>query len=475
MTRCDDTIVAVSSPPGRAPRGLLRISGPAVLSILGKLLQPPGHGIDQLQNWPSPRRLVRCRLRLPGDTTTQTRGHVSLTVPAIVTLFLAPRSYSGQDMVELQCPGNPALLDRLIHHVVELGARLALAGEFTFRAFLAGKLDLTQAEGIAATISATSDSQLQAATILRRGLLGQFARQLTTDLADQLAMVEAGIDFVDQEDVVPITAQVLRTNLDHLTQRIDDLLARSRPWGVIEALPRVVLVGAPSSGKSTLFNALLDRQRAVIAPTDGTTRDVLTEPWTVADANGRLFEVMLVDIAGLAPPQCELDHQTQTAAQQAIDQSDLIVHLIDDRPANPDVAPDRSIIRVRSKADLLDPSTISQGDRGRFDVTVSAQSGQGLDPLRAMIAQRLADRSVSISAGMLTLQPRHEAALRQAANHLNTTCQLLIQHRQGHTVEQVELVASTLRSALDQLASLGGRMTPEDVLGRVFATFCIGK
>lgn len=473
MTQSNDTIVAVGSPLGRSPRGLVRISGPAVMPILGELIQPPDTGVDQLQVWPLPRRLVACRLRLVGRQTPP--GGDRPALPALIVLFLAPASYSGQDMAEIQCPGNPALLDRLIQRVVELGARLAQGGEFTFRAFLAGKLDLTQAEGVAATIAATSDSQLQAATMLRRGLLGQFAAELTTELADQLAIVEAGIDFVDQEDVVPITPEKLSDNLNHLSRRLDNLLAQSRSWGAVETLPKVVLVGAPSSGKSTLFNALLGQQRAVIAAAAGTTRDVLTEPWTLSDNTGRRFEVMLVDIAGLDTPLTALDRQIQTAAQHAIDQADLILHIRDDQGAPSIRHQGTPEIRVRSKADLLRQAVANETDDDRFDVTVSARTGQGLDALRAMIIQRLGDRSVSISAQMLTLQPRHEAALRQTQHHLHTARQILAHQRQDRTIKQIELIAAALRTALDEIAGLGGRMTPEDVLGRVFATFCIGK
>ena len=145
----DDTIVAVSSPPGRSPRGLVRVSGPGAMAILGGLLESPDSSVEQLRAWPTPRRLVTCRLHLPTVEPDQSSSHQTITLPAFIAFFSGPASFTGQDMIEVQCPGNPALLDRLIHHIVDLGARLAGPGEFTFRAFLAGKLDLTQAEGVA--------------------------------------------------------------------------------------------------------------------------------------------------------------------------------------------------------------------------------------------------------------------------------------------------------------------------------------
>ena len=308
-----DTIVAVSSPPGRSPRGLIRFSGQDTRRIIAGLID--GSAVDLL-----PRRLITVHLNDPD-------------LPALLTLFEAPHSYTGQDAAELQVPGNAALLERLLHRAVDAGARLAEPGEFTFRAYLAGKLDLTEAEGVAATITATSDGQLKAAQHLRNGELGGFAGELVDALGTRLALVEAGIDFTDQEDVVPIGPGDLDQQLADLEARLADLLANSRSWGEVEALPWVVLMGAPSAGKSTLFNALLGRERAVIDPLPGTTRDVLCEPMTITSNDGTQREFMLVDIAGMDPTtltgDSPIDRQARDAAQSAIDRADLILHIID--------------------------------------------------------------------------------------------------------------------------------------------------
>ncbi len=484
MSSTHDTIVAVSSPPGRSPRGLIRISGPEVTAILGQLLKPPDSPIEHVQAWPVPRRLVPCRLMLPQtpDLGSSTDPRPPLPLPALIAWFMGPRSYTSQDLAEIQCPGNPALLDRLVQAVIALGARLAQPGEFTFRAFLAGKLDLTQAEGVAATIAATSDSQLQAAAMLRQGQLGQLATQLVDTLAQQLALVEAGIDFVDQDDVVPISPDTLHQNLTALTQRVDRLLSQSQPWGALEALPKAVLVGPTSSGKSTLFNALLGQQRAVSSPWANTTRDVLEEPLTLQNPSGQRIEIMLVDAAGLDAskqhPTLDLDRQAQAATKQAIEQADLILQLFDHdtHALAHDLVEDQPIIRIRSKADLMihdDPNPIQTAEP--FDIAVSAVTGQGLEALRALILKRLGDRAVSIGGQALALQPRHEAALRQASQHLQTAHRLVADQHNHPALTHPELIAATLRQALDELGQLGGRLSPDDVLGRVFATFCIGK
>ena len=471
----DDTIVAVSSPPGRSGRGLVRVSGPGAMTILGSLLEPPDSSVEQLRAWPRPRRLVTCRLHLPAAESDQISPRRTVTLPAIIVFFPGPASFTGQDMIEVQCPGNPALLDRLIHHIVELGARLAEPGEFTFRAFLAGKLDLTQAEGVAATIAATSDTQLQAASLLREGRLGQFAGKLVADLAHGLALVEAGIDFVDQEDVVSITAGQLAEKLKHLSSRLSDLIAQSRPWGAIETLPKVVLVGPPSSGKSTLFNALLNRPRAVISPIAGTTRDVLAEPLILQNATGQAIECMLVDMAGLDTPHTALDRQAQEAAQRTIGHAELLLELCDSPTNSTDAPPTKPAIRIHAKADLIEDSNDPSRDGQGYDITVSAKTGLGLDELRTLITRRLGNRTVSVSGQMLALQPRHEAALRCAAQHLQSAQQQLAAQPPQKGIQQVELIAASLRQAIDELAGLGGQMTPDDILGRVFATFCIGK
>ncbi len=457
-----DTIVAVSSPPGASWRGLVRVSGPGTVAVARGLL---GAEVSLRSHV-----LTRQRLRLSGTT-----------LPVLAAYFASPRTYTGEDTLELQCPGHPALLDRVLHAAMAHGARLAEPGEFTFRAFTAGRLDLTQAEGVAATIGATSDAQLAAANQLRRGELGRFAAELVDTLATSLALVEAGIDFVDQEDVTPISPAALHANLVALIDRLSDLLRHSRSWGALEALPRVVLVGVPSAGKSTLFNALLGRRRAVTSPMPGTTRDVLAEPMKLRTPSGIEVEVMLVDVAGLDAPTSALDADIQQAARDVIDRADLIVALDDPTQGARGIARLKGVaapvLRVRGKADVSNaaPPVAADVATQPYDVAVSGSTGTGLDALRRAIADRLGDRGVSATAEMLALQPRHESALRQALAELETARDLVAPHIADRALPHVELIAGSLRTALDQLAGLGGQVSPDDVIGRIFATFCVGK
>jgi tRNA modification GTPase len=228
-----------------------------------------------------------------------------------------------------------------------------------------------------------------------------------------------------------------------------------------------VLVGAPSTGKSTLFNALLGQERAVISPFPGTTRDVLAEPLILAGAAGD-FEVMLVDIAGLDTPLGSLDRDVQAAARRAIDAADLVL-AIDDGDAPPPRLPmDNPALRVRTKSD-------TGGTAGMHDVTVSVLRGEGLAELKAAIAQHFSHAATTLAGDMLALNPRHESALRDTSSFIASARALLAPQRDHRAISHVELVAGDLRRALDALACLGGQMSPDDVIGRVFAAFCVGK
>ncbi len=424
-------ILAVASPPGRSLRGIVRASGPACVA----LLEPHLECADRSRG-ARPARLLADGLDL-----------------ACLALFSpAPRSYTGEASVELQLPGSPPLLDRVIEAVLASGrqrgiaARRAEPGEFTARAYLNGRMSLTEAAGIAATIAARSDAQLRAAGLRSQGRLAKMAHELAESLAQSLALVEAGIDFTDQDDVVAIAPGVLYTHLVSTRNRVDAVLKRSVGTEQLEAIPWVVLAGAANAGKSTLFNALLGHRRAVVSDVPGTTRDVLTEPLTIDTPHGAA-EVMLVDLAGAVGTPTDLDRQMQAAANRAINRADLVIRC--GRGGMP--APDEIPVDVKSLTDAQ------------------------LDDLRGTIATRLADRAVSLSADALALLPRHEAALRSAQRNLRDTLDLVEPARGERSLPQPELVAAGLRMALDDLAGLAGDVTPDDILGRIFATFCVGK
>ncbi len=462
------TILAVSSPAGRSARGLIRLSGDCLKPHLSDLLDP----------FPPPRTLTPTRFRLHSSPTLQ--GGVTqdeLTCPGLALFHPAPQSFTGQDVCELQVPGNPALLERILHvlldHLPGLSgvpeARLAEAGEFTQRAFAAGRIDLTRAEGIAATVTAVCDAQLQAAGWLRRGRLGQWSEELVSALAEALARVEAGIDFIDQDDVIAITPADLDRRLEAIERQLTELTRQSRPWSALQALPWVVLAGPPNAGKSTLFNALLGHRRAVTGPVAGTTRDVLTEPLQLVTGDNTA-EVMLVDLAGLARAEAELDRAMQDAAAEALRRAELVLLISDGSAPWIEVETAAPLLRVRTKVDAQPVP-----DDASCDLAVSAVAGTGLNSLRNRIEELMRQRAVSLGGQMLALQPRHEAAIRQTLRHLHEARRQIAGERDRPDLDQPELVAEPMRAALDALGELGGRMSPDDVIGQVFATFCVGK
>ncbi len=441
---------------------------------------------------------------VPGGTLVPARLRLDdgLDVPVVATWFRAPKSYTGEDSLELQLPGSPVLLERVIDGLIGSAARRGIAarraepGEFTARAYLSGRIDLAEAEGVAATIAARTDAQLRAAALLRQGRLGKLADALAGELAALLAQVEAGIDFTDQEDVVAIGPAPLLERAAGLRRRVDEILDRAVGAERLEAIAWVVLTGPPNAGKSTLFNALLGRERAVVSSEPGTTRDVLVEPLTLQTPAGPA-EVMLVDVAGEeAPGASALRLLAQDAARAARDRAELLLRCVPtDRALRSGLRPHtrsgrsaadsigrcamtQAVLTVRTKADLTpEPPGAAPPPppQRRDELRVSARTGAGLDELRRAIASRTSASAFCLAADAIALQPRHEALLRAASEHVRAAIEVVAAARGARQLRDPELVAAALRGALDAIGAIGGRVTPDEILGRIFATFCNGK
>ncbi|MBL9121879.1 MAG: 50S ribosome-binding GTPase [Phycisphaerae bacterium] len=477
------TIVARGSAPGRSLRSLVRMSGEACGPVLAAMDESSGRYV---------RGVRKVRLRF---------GCRRLACLAFCAV--APASATGEDTLDLLVPGNPDLVawveSELLGTAARLGhlARPAAPGEFTLRAFARGRIDLTQAEGIAATIAASTTAQLRAARQLADGGLGRFVADLADRTANDLALVEAGIDFTDQEDVVAIEPVVLAGHVGESISAIRLRLERSVPMERIEATPRVVLVGLPNAGKSTLFNALLGRRRAVESPIAGTTRDALEEVAMIETPRGR-SEVRLVDVAGVDESGGGFNPAMQERMRAAVERADLVVECVamgaDGRPllslrdnssggtGGEQEGSWRSAPRVMAatKADLAVPRYTADGDRSPpapptdgavTRLAVSARTGFGLDDLRAAIVAALASRVATLSDETVILAARHETSLRDALAAFEA-CRTTLA---SSSLRAPELVAASLRTALDALGAISGRIAPDDVLGRIFGKFCIGK
>jgi tRNA modification GTPase len=450
-----DTIAAVASGWAVAPRAIVRLSGPGVAPLLRELcpdLPPP-------PTTPGPGTLATGRLRL---TPT-------LAVPCLVLRSIGPRSFTGEDTAELLLPSSPPLLERVLACLcARPGVREAGPGEFSARAYLNGRLALAQAEGLAAAIAARTDAQLDSARRLLDGSAGHDARAWLDQTARLLALVEAGIDFTDQEDVVPIAPAELARRLEGLAGEVESSLGSVRGGEHAVDAPRVVLLGPPNAGKSTLFNALLGRNRAVASPVAGTTRDVLVEPLELSSVAPGSPAVLLVDLPGLdagLAGRSELDASSQAAARGEALAADVVLSCDPSgRFADGGIAGDARVIRVRTKGDL--PLAEQPSDA----LSVCALDGWNLPVLRRAIADAAWSRVGSAERWVL---PRHRRTLGAALGALRAA-RAGVDASQG-ALGAPELVAGELRAALDHLGEIAGAVPPDEVIGRIFATFCVGK
>jgi tRNA modification GTPase len=386
-----------------------------------------------------------------------------LKCPAWIYAFHAPRSYTGEDSIEFHLPGSPILAKLLLDELYKQGARPAEPGEFTARAFFNGKLGLTQAEGVAATIAAGNEAELLAARQLSAGELSRRLQPITEQLAQTLALIELGIDF-SEEDVTFLAAHEIAKRIADSQAALNDLLDQSGRFEQLTHEPKIVLAGRPNAGKSSLINALCGHQRAIVSNLAGTTRDILTSSLYLK--RGR---VLLSDVAGIEAadfgddPQSQINQQMQAQAQHAIESADHIVLVIDSTDDRPTLhLPREPALIVRTKIDLKNqPPHVHPGL-----LQVSSKTGEGMDQLRSALDALAFGETTGREK--LALNRRHLVAIGDAIHALRRAA--------ARTTEgSPELVAMDLRDALDSLGSIVGQVTPDDVLGRVFSAFCIGK
>lgn len=426
-----DTIVAISSAVGASPRMIVRMSGPRAIEIATQVLnRDPDVGATHR------------RLRLSEE----------IELPIIVYRFDAPRTVTGEHVIELHLPGNVWIIRRLVETLIGLGARQAEPGEFTARAYFNGKLDLTEAEGVAAIVSARSEAELTAARQLMSGELSRRLLPIMDELADTLALIEAGIDFSD-EPVSFLSPNDTLARCESLERSLRQLLDDSPRFERIAHEPTIVLAGRPNAGKSTLLNALAGFDRAVVSPVAGTTRDAIG-----AVVHLRRGLVRLIDVAGLERARSDdlIDVQMQDVARRAIETADVIVRVVDpsDRDeAHLDRSPD---LTVFTKSDLHAANGLS----------VSAVTGAGMPQLRDRLDE-LCFGGASNAAEQVALTARHVGAIEQTIS--------AIDRARSSVASGAEIVALELRDALDALGLVRGAVSTDEVLGRVFARFCIGK
>lgn len=442
------TIAAIATPAGTGALSLIRLSGPQAFAIAARAIgaaAPPG----------PPRRAVHRRI-LDANGETIDDG--------LLTCFPAPHSHTGEDCVEFTGHGGVLVTREVLQRFLTCGAEAAGPGEFTRRAFLNGKLDLTQAEGVMDLISAQTRLSLRAARSQLEGRLGRQTMEARNEVLEVLAHLEAWIDFPD-EDIDPQSGLLLRQRVDSVRHRVEALLATADQGRILREGVRTVIFGEPNVGKSSLLNRLLGFERAIVSDIAGTTRDTIEETINLGG-----IPLRLIDTAGVRDAGDAIEAAGIRRTVRMIEEADLLLEVADaSRPApDPSARPDGPTRRLL----LLNKSDLGEHPswHGVEALRLSCASGEGLDQLSAAIRGTLHFGEVDWGDHSIAINARHQRSLEQARAALTAAAALL-----DDSSLDPGLAAIDLREALDALGEIPGRVDTEDLLGVIFSRFCIGK
>lgn len=457
-----DTISAIATPPGAGGIGVVRISGQDARGVLAKLWE----GCVQASKF-EPRKLYLGRIVWPAKSAPTCHR-----IDRVMAVFMpAPKTYTGEDIVEISCHGSPVILKTILEASIAAGARLASPGEFTRRAFMAGKLDLAQAEAVCDLINASCERAAKTAALQIEGLLSKKVRALGDALAAIRAETEASIDFPEEEfavyDMEAIASKIREVSLSvsHLSQTYSD--GRMVREGV-----RVAIVGRPNAGKSSIFNCLVGRDRAIVHWVEGTTRDVIEDRISLG---GICFS--LRDTAGFRPDAHEVEELGITKSRAEIEAADVVVVVFDGSLGfGPEddlicglVPPSKACAAI-NKCDLPKAfdTTFLKDWPARGLVHTSAVTGEGIDELKIQLGESVS-LHVSQDEGEIVTNARHKAMLDEAIAALNSSQEAIA------SGDPSECVAAHLSSAQDALGGITGAVTTEDILDQIFSRFCVGK
>ncbi|MGA3008147.1 MAG: tRNA uridine-5-carboxymethylaminomethyl(34) synthesis GTPase MnmE, partial [Opitutaceae bacterium] len=440
----------LATPAGTAALAVVRVSGPQAFALAREVFK----------KIPLPRRV--------GHADYHDRAG-TLVDETLFTFFQAPHSYTGEDALEISCHGNPFIAQKILEDLFARGCRPAGPGEFTQRAFLNGRMDLSQAEAVMDLIHARSERALAVAHRQLRGALGRHLQALIDPLVELLARIEAQIDFPEEDLPAEDRAQAARA-IERLALATDRLLATSHYGEMLRAGVKTVILGPPNAGKSSLLNRLLGRDRALVSAEPGTTRDFLEEPVAVGP-----HCIRLIDTAGLNPAPAALERLGMAKTLECAAEADLLVLVLDAAvpcPALPAelaarLTPANALVAL-NKIDLA--STVRASPPAGLEVVrVSALTGAGCDELRAAIASKADAVCTETGEDVIAINARHAHSLNQAR-----TCLAEAQAKLSAN-DATELLASDLRAALNAFGEISGKVDNEQMLDRLFAMFCIGK
>lgn len=451
MVSNHDTIAALATPVGTSAIAVVRASGPACADIT--------HAI--FGRLPTPRLATHHDYR-------DAKGAIIDDV--LATYFPAPNSYTGEATLEISCHGNPFIAQKILEDLFARGCRAAEAGEFTRRAFLSGRIDLSQAEAVMDLIHARSERALIAANQQLRGSLGRHLAQLTDDLLRALARIEAYIDFPD-EDLPAEDRGIVRNSIEQLICGTRQLLATQHYGDLLRDGIKTVIIGEPNAGKSSLLNRLVGSDRALVSPEPGTTRDFIEERVIIGP-----HCIRLIDTAGLNPSPATLEKLGIAKTLERAAEADLFLLVLDATRPHPAFPPEiherlaaKNAVVVLNKSDLGVRPEATRELAGREVVQVSALTGAGLEALTAAIVRHAESFAQTHGEEIIAINARHADALQRAQACLAEALAKLT----GNV--QTELLASDLRGALDAYGEIGGKIDNERMLDRLFSTFCIGK
>ena len=457
-----DTIAAIATPIGTGGIAVIRISGEEAFRIADQIFRG--------KTLPSSAKSHTLHFGLIVDPQT---GEPLDEV--VISLYRAPHSYTGEDVVEISCHGGIYLSRKILELVLRMGARLAQPGEFTKRAFLNGRIDLSQAEAVADLIRARTDRSLRSSLSQLRGELSAKIRELRDSLIDICSLLELELDF-SEEDIEFVDKEEVITRIDRTLERMDKLISSYDKGRFLAEGVKLAIVGRPNVGKSSLLNALLGRERAIVAPTPGTTRDTLEE---ALDIDGLLFRV--IDTAGLRRARTHVEREGIRRTEKRMEEADLVLWVVD---GSEELTPeDEEILeRVRSrnqraiiavnKIDLpqrIDLRDLREKTSPYPLLRISAKEGTGLGELEKAVVESVLEGGIPGPDGAVVTNLRHREALIRAKDHLGQAKTSL---ERGMSQE---FAALDLRGALDSLGEIIGVTTPEDILKEIFSRFCIGK
>ena len=449
-----ETIAAIATPIGEGGISVIRLSGGNAITLAEKCFF--GKKISEQQTHTAHFGKIR-------------NSNGVIIDEVVLTLFKSPRSYTGEDTVEISCHGGVLVTQAVLETILKTGARSAEPGEFTYRAFLNGKLELSQAEAVADLIHAKSKKAVEAANQQLSGELGKMVSNFRQQIIDATAMIELELDFVEEDVEFANRDQLIRL-LTEVSNSIDELLATYEAGRIIKDGVKTVFVGSPNAGKSTLLNTILGQERAIVTEIAGTTRDTIDADWS---HDGLLFK--LIDTAGIRETRDLIEAEGVRRSKSAINTADLIIYLKDLSTSLEEEEKlefeemqkliETPLLIIGTKSDLAESSELNLS----FDLKISAKNGTHIQALKSLMKEKALENKHYDAKSLLITSSRHKDALEKTQESVQGALTMIQQGESG------DFLALNLRSALHFLGTITGEITNEDILDSIFSRFCIGK